>query len=168
MKLGIPLCWDADPRWGQLPISNLPAGVRSVRRRIRQGSPARAYVQTESGLQVCLLAPDGPEHECRALKLVAFQGANVVPPPDPLAGSTGSPTGTEARVCVDITKRQAEGVAKYGVTVEANPLPLRQWLQHAYEETLDKAIYLRRAIEEIDQSLNASASATPEGGQHGS
>lgn len=66
-------------------------------------------------------------------------------------------TGTEARVCADIAMRQAKGVAKYGVTVESNPLPLRQWLRQAYEETLDKAIYLRRAIEEMDKAPNAQA-----------
>ena len=42
------------------------------------------------------------------------------------------------------------GIAKYGTTVADNPLSLRQWLQHAFEETLDKAIYLKRAIAEID------------------
>jgi hypothetical protein len=46
--------------------------------------------------------------------------------------------------------RQAMGIAKYGTTVRENPLDLRQWLQHAYEECLDQAVYLRRAIEEID------------------
>jgi len=61
------------------------------------------------------------------------------------------PTGTEARVCADIAARQALGVAKYGTTVEANPLTLRQWLQYAYEETLDKAVYLKRAMEEMDK-----------------
>lgn len=61
------------------------------------------------------------------------------------------PTGTESRVCEDITKRQALGLSKYGVSVEDNPLPLRDWLQHAYEETLDKAVYLKRAIEELDK-----------------
>ena len=64
-----------------------------------------------------------------------------------------TPTGTEARVCADIAARQALGVRKYGVTVEANPLPLRDWLQHAYEETLDQAVYLRRAIQQIDREL---------------
>ena len=62
------------------------------------------------------------------------------------------PVGTEARVWADIAARQAKGLAKYGTTVEANPLPLRQWLQHAYEELLDQAIYLRRAIEELDRA----------------
>ena len=64
-----------------------------------------------------------------------------------------APTGTEARVCQDIAARQALGVRKYGSTVEANPLGLRDWLQHAYEETLDQAVYLRRAIEQIDREL---------------
>ena len=58
--------------------------------------------------------------------------------------------GTEANVCLDIGSRQEMGIAKYGTTVADNPLSLRQWLQHAYEETLDKAIYLKRAIAEID------------------
>ena len=60
--------------------------------------------------------------------------------------------GTEERVCRDIAERQKIGKAKYGVTVEQNPLTLRQWLQHAYEETLDQAIYLRRAMEDMDVS----------------
>lgn len=64
--------------------------------------------------------------------------------------STPVPTGTEARVCADIAARQALGMRKYGTTVEHNPLPLRAWLQHAYEETLDQAVYLRRAMDEMD------------------
>ena len=62
-----------------------------------------------------------------------------------------NPTGTEAKVCNDIAARQELGINKYGVTVADNPLELREWLQHAYEETLDKAIYLKRAIDEINK-----------------
>jgi len=62
-----------------------------------------------------------------------------------------NPTGIEAQVCADIARRQQLGIAKYGTTVAENPLPLREWLQHAYEEALDQAIYLKRAIEEIDR-----------------
>lgn len=58
-----------------------------------------------------------------------------------------NPTGTEARVCADIAARQAKGTAKYGTTVQDNPLGLTQWLQHAYEECLDQAVYLKRAID---------------------
>ena len=60
------------------------------------------------------------------------------------------PTGIEAEVCAEIARRQALGIAKYGGTVANNPLSLREWLQHAYEESLDQAVYLRRAIAEID------------------
>jgi hypothetical protein len=72
-----------------------------------------------------------------------MQSINISPQPL-------TPTGTEARVCADIARRQQMGIAKYGRTVEANPLQLREWLQHAYEEALDQAIYLRRSIEELD------------------
>jgi hypothetical protein len=65
-------------------------------------------------------------------------------------------TGTEARVIADIECRQIDGILKYGTTVDENPIPLRAWLQHAYEESLDKAIYLRRAIEEMDRAANTS------------
>lgn len=64
-----------------------------------------------------------------------------------------NPTGTEKQVCEDIAKRQQFGLSKYGVSVADNPLRLRAWLQHAYEETLDKAVYLRRAIEQIDKDV---------------
>ena len=60
-------------------------------------------------------------------------------------------TGTEAKVCADIAARQAMGLSKYGVSVQDNDLSLREWLQHAYEESLDHAIYLKRAMEELDK-----------------
>ena len=60
-------------------------------------------------------------------------------------------TGTEARVCELIAKRQQFGVAKYGLTVQGNPLPLRQWLVHALEEAMDMSVYLARSIEELDK-----------------
>jgi hypothetical protein len=60
------------------------------------------------------------------------------------------PTGIEARVCADMAARQRVGVGKYGCTVADNPLELRQWLQHAYEECLDQAVYLRAAIERME------------------
>lgn len=65
-----------------------------------------------------------------------------------------TPTGIEAIVCADIAARQQKGIAKYGTTVCANPLELREWLTHAYEENLDAAVYLRRAIAEIDAKMD--------------
>ena len=66
---------------------------------------------------------------------------------------------TESLVIKDIAERQLMGVKKYGITVAENPLPLKQWLQHAYEESLDKAIYLKRAIQEITECADATTSA---------
>lgn len=62
-------------------------------------------------------------------------------------------TGIEAEVCKDIAERQRKGVAKYGVTVADNPLSLKEWLQHAYEESLDLPIYLKRAIMAMENVL---------------
>jgi len=62
-----------------------------------------------------------------------------------------SVTGTEAKVCHDIGLRQQLGIRKYGTTVREKSLPLDEWLQHAYEECLDQAIYLKRAMEEMDK-----------------
>jgi len=58
---------------------------------------------------------------------------------------------TETLVIQDIQHRQAMGVKKYGTTVAQNPLTHQQWLVHAYEEALDMAIYLKRAIQEQGQ-----------------
>jgi len=62
-----------------------------------------------------------------------------------------TPTGTEARVCADIARRQQLGLQKYGTTVERNPLALREWMQHLYEEILDASVYIRRAMDEMDK-----------------
>ena len=79
----------------------------------------------------------------------AYDGVDVE---QHLAAVRGQPKGTEARVCDDITERQALGIKKYGKTVEQSDASLRQWLQHAYEEVLDTAVYLRRAIEQMDKT----------------
>ena len=50
--------------------------------------------------------------------------------------------------------RSIVGIRKYGCTTAGNPLPLREWLQHALEECLDQAVYLRRAIAEIEKGGN--------------
>ena len=51
----------------------------------------------------------------------------------------------------DLNKRSKVGVDKYGVTLERTDLKIKDWLQHAYEETLDKANYLKRAIVELEK-----------------
>lgn len=56
-------------------------------------------------------------------------------------------------VRADLLQRSQVGIAKYGVTLARTDLSLRDWLQHAYEEHLDAANYLKRAIMEIDGDL---------------
>lgn len=59
-------------------------------------------------------------------------------------------------VVKDLLDRSKVGISKYGVTLDRNDLSLRDWLQHAYEETLDQANYLKRSIIEMDRA-NSSA-----------
>lgn len=61
-------------------------------------------------------------------------------------------SGTEARVCEDIAKRQRVGLNKYGVSVADNPLSMKEWIQHAYEECLDQAVYLKRILDKLDET----------------
>ncbi len=63
--------------------------------------------------------------------------------------SAPKPTGVELAVCRDIAARQQMGIKKYGVQLADNPLNHRQLLQHAYEESLDRAMYLKAAIEQL-------------------
>lgn len=85
--------------------------------------------------------------DAAGLKALADTIRKLVEPPG--EDSMSAPTGIEAAVCQDIADRQQLGIRKYGTTVAANPLELREWLQHAYEECLDQAVYLRRAIAEL-------------------
>jgi hypothetical protein len=50
----------------------------------------------------------------------------------------------------DMIDREKLGLEKYGTTVDRKDLSLRDWLQHAYEESLDKSLYLKAAIRELD------------------
>ena len=50
-------------------------------------------------------------------------------------------------VCHDLRVRADLGLSRYGVTVADATLSRRQWLQHLYEELLDGAVYVKRALE---------------------
>ena len=51
----------------------------------------------------------------------------------------------------DLKDRSELGIKKYGVTLDREDLTLKDWLQHAYEESLDKCLYLKRAIKELNK-----------------
>lgn len=52
----------------------------------------------------------------------------------------------------DLLDRSTVGIVKYSTTLDQNKGDLRYWLNHAYEECLDQANYLKRAIMEIDEN----------------
>lgn len=59
-----------------------------------------------------------------------------------------------ARVRADLLQRSEVGLRKYGRSLsDATELSLRDWLQHAYEECLDQANYLKCAMMKIDGEL---------------
>ena len=46
----------------------------------------------------------------------------------------------------DLQARSEMGIAKYGTTLDRTDLSEKDWLQHAYEEALDLALYLKKLI----------------------
>ncbi len=56
-------------------------------------------------------------------------------------------------VMADLNRRSEVGIKKYNTTLDRTDLELRDWLQHAYEECLDQANYLKRSIMELDGKI---------------
>ena len=46
----------------------------------------------------------------------------------------------------DLLYREEKGRMEYGTTMDRKDLTEQEWLQHAYEEALDLALYLKRAM----------------------
>jgi|LakMenEpi03Aug12_release.lakeMendotaPanAssembly.Ray.scaffolds.fasta_scaffold580699_3 hypothetical protein len=55
-------------------------------------------------------------------------------------------------VCNDLQRRSEIGIKKYNTTLDRKDLHLKDWLQHAYEECLDQANYLKRSILELESN----------------
>jgi hypothetical protein len=56
------------------------------------------------------------------------------------------PSSLLQQVIADMRIREERGLMKYGTTVDRTDLSKAQWLQHAYEEALDLAIYLKKVM----------------------
>jgi hypothetical protein len=46
----------------------------------------------------------------------------------------------------DLLSREDKGLKEYGTTMDRTDLSEQDWLQHAYEESLDLSIYLKKII----------------------
>jgi len=88
--------------------------------------------------------PDSPELLTYAIYQLQRIYRNATTKPSPAKPTTmNAPTGIEAEVIKDIADRQRLGIAKYGCTVAES---LDDMCQHAYEEALDLAIYLKAEL----------------------
>ena len=56
------------------------------------------------------------------------------------------------KVISDLQDREILGINKYGTTCDRADYELVDWLQEAYEETLDKAMYLQAAIRKLQEN----------------
>ena len=54
---------------------------------------------------------------------------------------------TTRRIHEDLMASDIKGLGEYGVTVDRQDYSHKNWLQEAYQEVLDTAKYLRRAID---------------------
>ena len=60
-----------------------------------------------------------------------------------------------ASVIAELEARELKGMETYGTTLDRQDLTRSEWLQHAYEEALDLALYLKKLkIEEDDQRIS--------------
>ena len=65
----------------------------------------------------------------------------------------GRPKQVYAQVMFDLRAREKMGIEKYGVSVDKAKLETLQWMQHAYEESLDHAIYMKKLILEAHRQI---------------
>lgn len=54
------------------------------------------------------------------------------------------------QVVAELEARELKGLDTYGTTLDRNDLTRSEWLQHAYEEALDLALYLKKLKTEED------------------
>ena len=61
----------------------------------------------------------------------------------------GQKDGVVEQVRQDLLKRSEIGIKKYETTLDREDLTTKDWLQHAYEECLDMANYLKATINKL-------------------
>jgi hypothetical protein len=52
----------------------------------------------------------------------------------------------------DLLSQEKKGLETYGTTVDREDYELKDWLREAYEECLDKCIYLKAAIKKMEHA----------------
>lgn len=54
-------------------------------------------------------------------------------------------------VVMDMIMREKRGYIEYKQTMDRTDLTQREWLQHAYEEVLDLALYLKKVLGDYEK-----------------
>lgn len=57
-----------------------------------------------------------------------------------------TPSNLLQSVIMDLRVREEKGLDTYGTTMDRKDLTQKEWLQHAYEEALDLALYLKKLM----------------------
>jgi hypothetical protein len=59
------------------------------------------------------------------------------------------------RIASLLRSRSETGIRKYGTTLDRTDLEVKQWIDHAIEESLDHALYLMKLKDELknDKSI---------------
>jgi hypothetical protein len=76
----------------------------------------------------------------------------VTPQPPKPKGKQSATDPIVESVVYDLRTRSDVGVKKYGVTLARDDLSLEQWVQHALEEAMDLALYLKRIKVELEKT----------------
>lgn len=58
------------------------------------------------------------------------------------------------RIRAMLLQRSQAGLKKYGCTTDRRDLSLLDWLRHSLEEKLDDAVYMQRAIVELEREID--------------
>jgi hypothetical protein len=55
------------------------------------------------------------------------------------------------RIASLLRSRSETGIRKYGTTLDRTDLEIKQWIDHAIEESLDHALYLMKIKDELNK-----------------
>jgi hypothetical protein len=55
------------------------------------------------------------------------------------------------RIAHLLRSRSETGIRKYGTTLDRTDLEVKQWIDHAIEESLDHALYLMKLKDELNK-----------------
>jgi len=55
------------------------------------------------------------------------------------------------RIAHLLRSRSETGIRKYGTTLDRTDLEIKQWIDHAIEESLDHALYLMKLKDELNK-----------------